>query len=306
MDIEHKEVPLKLPRMSSLAGYSDPSSKYEKETNLSVMGNTLEHHGQRLIPVLSERTQMKEQLQSEETSPMKTPKISGLKLGCTVLQGSGRQKYLGSFRRNFTQPQQIVPEQKPVHTKPLLNRHMLKPSLKTSVPAPKIFHTTENEDEVETKDDKWLSAKHQSSVDTEDRDSFTYEDLKNTQNTSQESVESSTQDDSEADPSYKPNKSTNISTESSSTGDHSKSTDDREMEQENNEDSESEDEDNDNAEYSENDEYESKPEMHGEQKVNSKQSTVVLVDNLHKSSDQINKPIEKYIEVRLKTTKSQV
>ena len=161
-----------------------------------------------------------------------------------------------------------------------------KPIFPKSVQPTKNFETTTRDEDIENDDDQWLNTKTKTERDTGLSDSLSFEDLKNTQNTSQESVESSTQDDSEADPSYRPGK--NVSTESSSTGDHSKSAEAEEEDNDNIDESESEDEDQDNDESGDesvNDDEDYEPDIQAKSTSKVKRSTVVLVDNLHKSSD---------------------
>ena len=285
-DIEEKQVSVKLARTSSKLHYHSPTSNDDMDSIESVIEKGFEHLGQILTPIVSRRRQLSENLASENNSPSKKPKITGLKTGCTVSRGSGRQKYLGSVRRPFTQSKPIFPFKNQLVTNPLTQSTFFKPIFPKSLQPTKNFQTTRREEKLVMDDDQSLNTKTESEHDTEVPDSLSFEDLKNTQNTSQESVESSTQDDSGVDPSYRPSK--NVSTESSSTGDHSKSAEAEEEDDDNNDESESEDEEEDNDDNGEesehdDDDYESDIQTKSTGKV--KRSTVVLVDNLHKSSD---------------------
>ena len=81
----------------------------EADTIESVMREGFEHLGHILPPLVKKRTQTDTKLQDDDVSPCKIPKVCGLKDGCTVSQGSGRQKYLGSVRRVYSQRREDHP-----------------------------------------------------------------------------------------------------------------------------------------------------------------------------------------------------
>ena len=124
-DIEPKQVSVKLPRTSSNLHYHRSTAKDDMDSIESVIEKGFEHLGQILTPIVSRRRKLSETLASENNSPSKTPKITGLKTGCTVSRGSGRQKYLGSLRRPFPQSKPFFPLHKEIGYKPFDAKYIL-------------------------------------------------------------------------------------------------------------------------------------------------------------------------------------
>ena len=255
----------------------------------SVMREGFEHLGHILTPLVKKRTVPDTNIQDENVSPRKYPKVLGLKDGCTVSRGSGRLKYIGSARRLHPLRTDENPLMKTLSEAPVRSVPLFKPIFQKSILATPSKCTKTSKSATELKDRPKIGTRLcVTKSDNGDDDTPEYEDLKNTQNTSQETVDSSMQDDSSADPSYTPTHSANVSSEYSSTANQSKTTEEADSDKDNGENSDYENEEDSDNDLSEHDEHVNNSDKKSSNNVSVKRSTVIIVDNLHKSSDMID------------------